>query len=159
MWISDPTPVISNTKQIDNWSICNPRSTCRPPTGTQLYRCWLMVRASEGRPSMSFSSARPMPNDASAVAQPSRCPHASVRRPPSSSTKAPAAGRATTSQMKCVISSALEQVGVVDRSRSAGAENCHDDGQADDDFARGDDHGEEGHHLPVELAMHPGEGD
>src|ERR1700728_1325245 len=154
MWISDPTPVINSTKQIDNWSICIPKSTCRPPTGIQVNRFWTMVRASPCRLSMSDNSVRPTPNDASAVAQPSRCPHASVRRPPSSRTKAPAAGRATTSQVNCVIGSALEQVGVVDRSRFAGTENRHDDGQADDDFAGGDDHGEKRHHLAVELAVH-----
>src|SRR3984885_3373168 len=159
MWISEPTPVISSTKQIDNWSTCRPKSTCRPPTGTQLNRFWLMVRASPCRPSMSASSSRPTPNAASAVAQPSRWPHGSVRLPPSSSIAAPAAGRATTSQVKWVIGSALEQVGFVDRGRSAGTENRHDDGQAHDDFAGGDDHGEERHHLAVQATMHPGEGD
>src|SRR5277367_1019632 len=149
MWISEPTPVISSTKQIDNWSICRPKSTCRLPTGTQLNRFWLMVRASPCRPSMSTSSVTPTPNEAKAVAQPSRCPHGSVRLPPSSSIAAPAAGNATSSQVRCVIASALEQVGVVDRSRSAGTENRHDDGQADHDLAGGDDHGEERHHLPV----------
>src|ERR1700759_1065497 len=156
MWISEPTPVISSTKQIDNWSICRATSTCRAPTGIQLNRCWLIVRASPCRPSMSVSSARPTPNDASAVAQPSRCPPGSVRLPPSSRIAAPAAGRATTRQVKCVIDSALEQVGVVDRGRSAGTENRHDDGQADHDLTGGDDHGEERHHLAVELTMHPG---
>src|SRR5580693_15090 len=133
MWISEPTPVISSTKQIDNWS------TCRPPTGTQLNKFWLMVRASPCRPSISARRSRPTPNDASAVAQPSRCPHGSVRLPPSSKIAAPAAGNATSSQVKCVIGSALEQVGVVDRSRSAGTEDRHDDGEAHHDLAGGDD--------------------
>src|SRR3984957_13612192 len=158
MWISEPTPVISNTKQIDNWSICRPKSTCRPPTGTQLNKFWLMVRASPCRPSISARRSRPTPNDASAVAQPSRCPHGSVRLPPSSKIAAPAAGNATSSQVKCVIPSALEQVGVVDRSRSTGTENRHDDGQPDHHLAGGDDHREERHHLAVEIAVQSGEG-
>ena len=36
MWISDPTPVISSTKQMDSWSICSPMSTCSCPTGIQV---------------------------------------------------------------------------------------------------------------------------
>src|ERR1700691_4090561 len=150
MWISDPTPVISSTKQIDNWSTCRPKSTCRLPTGTQLNKFWPMVRASPCRPSMSARSARPTPNDASAVAQPSRCPQGSVRLPQSSNIVAPAAGNTKSSQTRCVrdvTGSALEQVGVVDRSRSAGTENRHDDGQADHDLARGDDHQEEHTHT------------
>src|SRR5271156_1647966 len=159
MWITEPTPVISSTKQIDNWSICRPKSTCRLPPGPQLNRFWLMVRASPCRPSMSTSSVTPTPNEAKAVAQPSRCPHGSVRLPPSSSSAAPAAGRAKTSQVKCVIDSALEQVRVVDRGRFTGTENRHDDRQAHHDLARGDDHGEERHHLAIEPTMHPGERD
>src|SRR3984957_10624968 len=146
MWISDPTPVINSTKQIDSWSICIPKSTCRPPTGIQVNKLWMMVRASPCRLSKSDSSATPTPNDASAVAHPSRCPHPSVRRPPSS-------------QIRCVIASALEQVGVVDRSRFTGTENRHDDGQSDHHLAGGDDHREESHHLAVEATVHPGEHD
>src|SRR5947209_5623348 len=159
MWIKDPTPVISSTKQIDNWSICIPKSTCRPLTGIQVNRLWLMVRASPWRPSISASSDTPTPNDASAVRQPSQGPHRSVRLPPTSRIAAPAAGNATSSQVKCVIPSALEQVGVVDRSRFAGTENRHDDGQPDHHLARGDDHREEGNHLTVEVTVQPGEGD
>src|SRR5690348_17231581 len=153
MWINDPTPVISSTKQIDSWSICSPKSTCRLPTGIQLNKCWVIVRASPCRPTMSVSSATPTPNDATAVRQPSQCPQVSVRRPPSSNIAAPAAGNATSSQVRCVIPSAFEQVGVVDRSRFAGAENRHDDGQPDYHFTGGDDHREERHHLTVEVAV------
>src|SRR6202012_1131185 len=159
MWISDPTPVINSTKQIDNWPICSPKSTCRLPTGIQVNRFWMMVRASPCRLSRSDSSAPPTPNDASAVAQPSRCPQASVRRPPTSAIAAPAADNATSSQIRCFSASALEQVGVVDRSRFTGAENRHDDGQSDHHLAGGDDHREERHHLAVEVAVQPGERD
>src|SRR5271163_2304187 len=162
MWISDPTPVINSTKQIDSWSICIPKSTCRPPTGIQVNKFWTMVRASPCRLSRSDSSARPTPNDASGVAQPSRCPHASVRRPPTSNIAALAAGNATSSQIRCVsdvTALTFKQVGVVDRSRSTGAENRHDDGKSDHHLAGGDDHREEGHHLAVEVTVHPGKRD
>src|SRR5690349_11770009 len=49
--------------------------------------------------------------------------------------------------------SVLEQVGVVDRRRPAGAEDRHDDGQPDHDLGRGHDHHEERHDLAVELAV------
>ena len=103
MWISDPTPVISNTKHMDNWSICSPRSTWSWPTGIQVNSFWWMARSSPVRPSMSASSVAPTPNAATAVAQPSRWPHASVRLPPNSKIAAPANGSATSSQVKCVI--------------------------------------------------------
>ncbi|EUA33655.1 hypothetical protein I552_4434 [Mycobacterium xenopi 3993] len=45
----------------------------------------------------------PTANDASAVAQPTRWPNRSVDRPPSSRIAAPAAGSATSSQVRCVI--------------------------------------------------------
>src|SRR5947209_11134000 len=159
MWISDPTPVISSTKQIDSWSICRPKSTCKPLTGIQLNRFWLMVRAPPWRPIMSLSNDRPTATDACAVPQPSQCPHRSVRLPPSSRAAAPAAGSAASSQVRCVIPSALEQVGVVDRSRFTGTENRHDDRQPDHHLAGGHDHREERHHLTVEVAVQPGEGD
>src|SRR4051794_24941396 len=100
---------------------------------------------------------RNAPQD-SAVA--SRWPQRLVRRPPTSRTAAPARGRATSSQVNentpeaaagtsaaastdvvviwvsnpfsCL--SELEQVGVVDRGRAAGAEDGQDDRQPDDDL-------------------------
>ena len=56
------------------------------------------------------SSDRPTPNDASAARQPSQCPHRSVRLPPSSKIAAPAAGNATSSQVKCVIPQPLSRL-------------------------------------------------
>src|SRR3954469_9464262 len=91
----------------------------------------------------------------------SRWPQPLVRRPPTSRTAAPSNGSATSSQLSentpeaaagapasaaastdvviiwvsspfsCL--SELEQVGVVDRGRAAGAEDAQDDGQPDDD--------------------------
>src|SRR6516225_3001223 len=104
MWIRDPTPVISSTKQIDNWSTCRPKSTCRLPTGTQLNRFWLMVRASPCRPSMSASSVTPM----------SRCHHESVRLTQSTKRAAHGADRPPTTQVKLDTDSPLEQVRVDD---------------------------------------------
>ena len=41
--ISEPTPVISSTKQIDSWSTSRFMFTWKPATGIQEYRCtsWL----------------------------------------------------------------------------------------------------------------------
>ena len=72
MWISEPTPVISSTKHIDNWSSWSPKSTCSPPTGTQENSVSCTTRSSASRPSMSTNNTTPTANDASAAAQPSR---------------------------------------------------------------------------------------
>ncbi len=103
MWISDPTPEISSTKQIDNWSICSPKSTWNWSTGIQVNTVWWMARCSLSRLSKSDSSVAPTPNAPSAATTPSQCPHASVRLPPNSKIAAPASGSATSSQVKCVI--------------------------------------------------------
>ena len=100
MWISDPTPEISSTKQIDNWSICSPRSTCSWLTGIQVNTFWWMTRLAASSLSKSASSVAPTPNAESAAAVPSQCPHASVRLPPNSRIAAPASGSATSSQVK-----------------------------------------------------------
>src|SRR5919112_377407 len=112
----------------------------------------------------SGSKSRPITKAATTVPTPSRCPHRSVRRPPSSRTAAPASGSAMSSQDAAISPSAgavsipgprpsvLEQVGVVDRRRPAGPEERHDDRQADDDLGGGDDHDEERHDLAVDGA-------
>ena len=58
-----------------------------------------------------------------------------------------------------IVTSVLQQAGVVDRGRAAGPEDGHDDRQADDDLGGGHDHHEEGDDLAVEVAVLPGEGD
>ena len=45
MWISDPTPVISNTKQIDSWSVSNDTFAWKCPTAIHVYRCWSWLRS------------------------------------------------------------------------------------------------------------------
>src|SRR5215207_6294984 len=110
---------------------------------------------------------------ATTVAVPSRWPQRSVRRPPSSSTAAPASGSAISSQEAASRPSAgsastdiapiprspsvLQQVGVVDQGGPPGAVDRHDDGEADHDLRGGDDHDEERHDLAVDGAA--GEGD
>ena len=55
--------------------------------------------------------------------------------------------------------SVLQQVGVVDAGRAPRPEDRHDDGEADHDLGRGDDHDEERHDLAVQRAVDPAEGD
>ena len=43
--ISDPTPVISSTKQIDSGSISNDTFTWRSATGIHEYKCWSWLRS------------------------------------------------------------------------------------------------------------------
>src|SRR5690606_9997311 len=70
-----------------------------------------------------------------------------------------AAGRAGRSIVIGAGPSALEQVDVVDRGGPTGAEDGHDDREADDDLRRRDDHDEEREHLPGHVAVHAGERD
>src|SRR6478735_3691820 len=109
---------------------------------------------------MSTNNTTPAANDASAAKQPSRCPQASDRLPASSRMAAPASGRAITSHTRVVMAALVfQQTGFVDRSRPAGAEDGHDDREADDDLACGHHHGEERHHLTVQMTVHAGERD
>ena len=93
--ISDPTPVISSTKQIDSWSMSRFMFTWKPATGIQEYRCWSWLRLVS--PSRVKNAITPYTNAASGIATPSRCPHRLVRRPPTSSTVAPTSGKASSS--------------------------------------------------------------
>src|SRR5215212_1225529 len=97
-WISEPTNVTSSTNVTDSGSSSRPASSWNQPAGTQENRTRSRARWSAGRPSRFSSSSRPHTNDAQDSATASQCPHRSVRRPPSSSTAAPSAGRATSSQ-------------------------------------------------------------
>src|SRR3954453_1316815 len=179
MWISEPTPVMSSTNAMDSWSTVKPTSTWNLPTGIQVKRCWLTDRSSALLPSNAMKSTTPTRKDSSAVAQPRMCPNGSVPRPPSSRIVAPSSGSATSSHVRenapvaltvcCVpsarssrctevpIGSVLEEVGVVDRGRASGAEDGHDDRQADDDLCGRHEHREEREDLSVEVAVHPGE--
>src|SRR3954452_4053956 len=175
MWISDPTPVISSTNAIDSASISRPALMSSEPAEMNVNRS----RPAE-RPSMPASwivQASPITNATTTVAVPSRWPQRSVRRPPSSSTAAPASGSAMSSQEAAsspVAGSAsgtsqlhevwhsrsvLEQVGVVDRGGPAGPVDRHDDREADHDLSGGDDPHEEGDDLAVDRAGRAGEGD
>src|ERR1700694_1074383 len=160
MWISAPTPVMSSTKHIDNWSSCSPKSTCKRATGTQVYSVSCRARSSAGRPSMPTNSATPTTKAPIGVAAPSRWPQLLERFPASISIAAPASGSTSSSQTIVVMAALVFQhAGVVDRGRVAGAENRHDDRQADHHLAGGDHHGEERHHLAVQMSMHAGECD
>src|SRR5688572_19579193 len=123
------------------------------------------------RPASSTVYIRASTKAATTVAVPSRWPQRSVRRPPSSSTAAPASGSAISSHDEASTPSAgrtsaiprspsvLQQVGVVDRGGPPGAVDRHDDREADDDLRGGDDHDEERHDLAVDGAGGAGEGD
>src|ERR1700752_5354617 len=103
---------------------------------------------------MSTNSTTPAANDASDARQPSRWPQLSVRLPASSRIAAPASGRTITSHTRVVMAALVfQQTDVVDRSRAASAEDGHDDREADHHLARGDHHGEERHHLAVQMTV------
>src|SRR4051812_24034212 len=181
MWISRPTPVMSSTNVSDSGSRRSPKSTCRPPTPNHRNSESSRMRCSGASASVSRKTSTPTTNDAAIVRTPSQWPQGSARRPASSSTRAPSAGRANSSQASDAVPVAsptsgssvtgplrlvrswgallvLEQVGVVDGRGAAGTEDRHDDREPDDDLGCGDDHDEEGHHLAVEGAVDPREG-
>src|SRR3954451_18091904 len=173
--MSEPTPVISRAKDIDSGSSGSPIFTSSVPTEMKVNRS-----SPAARPSMPASwnvHSRAITTAAATVAVPSRWPQRSVRRPPSSSTAAPASGSAMSSQEAASSPAAgsasgtsqlhevwhsrsvLEQVGVVDRGGPAGPVDRHDDREADHDLSGGDDHHEEGDDLAVDRAGRAGEGD
>src|SRR5918998_4520750 len=163
--MSAPTPVISSTNTADSGSNSRPACTSNDPVDTKVNRS-----TSRRRPSSCSVQSMPTRKAATTVPVPSRWPQRSVRRPPSSSTAAPASGSAISSQAEASRPSAgstsiprspsvLQQVGVVDRGGPPGAVDRHDDGEADDDLRGGDDHDEERHDLAVESAGGPGERD
>src|SRR3569833_1272984 len=176
MRIIEPTPVISSTKLIDNGSIRRFTSALNDPTDTHWYRWTRRVRPSAGCPSICTNAATPTTKDARDIATPSRCPHLSVRRPPSSRIAAPASGNAISSHAAdctpwaaCAcscgsarrfvieMSSVLQQVRVVYGRGLTASEDRHDDRQSHDDLGGGHDHHEERDDLPVEGAVHAGE--
>src|SRR5690349_5975181 len=168
MMISEPTPVMSSTKQIDNWSTSRFMFTWKPATGIQEYRCTSWLRWLS--PSRLKNAITPYTNAATGIATPSRWPQRSVRRPPVSSTAAPNSGKTSSSHdsfsapvaatvCNVVIPSVLQQVGVVHRRGPAGPEDRHQDREADDDLRGGHHHDEEGDNLAVQVAVHPRERD
>src|SRR5262245_19287205 len=166
MWISDPTPVISRTKLMDSGSTSRSMPTLNEPTSMKSHRCSVRRRSSAPYPSIWTNIAAPTTNAASDMVTPSRWPHRSVRRPPSSRIAAPARGRAMRSQAAAWMPSAfipalsvLQQVRVVDRRGPAGPEDGHDDRQAHHDLGGGHHHHEERDDLAVQVAVHPGERD
>src|SRR5690606_35463708 len=158
MWIRNPTPVISSTNTADSGSNNNPKSIRRSPTAMNSHNRCSTARGSSPRSWKNIVS--PSRNAIPTLAQPSRCPQRSARRPASSSTAALAAGIATSNQ-GCPSSpvgsdssiidrpSVLQQVGVVDTRRASSPEDQHDDGEPHHHFGRRDHHHEEGHHLAV----------
>ena len=48
MWISEPTPVVSSTKQMDSWSSCRPTGTLKRATWIQVNRVRSLLRWSAG---------------------------------------------------------------------------------------------------------------
>src|SRR6476660_2262857 len=168
MMLSEPTPEISSTKQIDNWSTSRFIFNGMPATGIQEYRCVSWLRCVS--PSRLKKAITPYTNAATGMATPSRCPHRLVRRPPSSSTTAPNSGKASSSHdsfsapvaatvCNVVIPSVLQQVRVVHRRGPAGPEDRHQDREADDDLGGGHHHHEERDDLPVQVLVHSRERD
>src|SRR3954471_14126982 len=178
MWISEPTPVISSAKAMDSGSTSSPSLMSRLPAEMKVNRSVDTERPST--PVRANVLPRARRKATTTVPVPSRWPQRSVRRPPSSSTVAPASGSAMSSQeeasspvagsasgttlsIRCespiLGRSVLEQVGVVDRGGPSGPVDRHDDREADDDLRGGDDHHEERDDLAVDAPVRAGEGD
>src|SRR5699024_5017717 len=141
-WISAPTPVINRVNTADSGSTRSPNSTCRSATGSHEYN----VVSAPPATSLLMNVITAYTKDMLTVAHPSRCPHGLVRLPPTSRTTAPSAGKKISSHdaaitmsplpvgSRCPLAApphkplsihslVLQQVGVVDRSRPASAEN------------------------------------
>src|SRR5690349_2678329 len=97
-WINAPTPVMSSTNVSDSGSSRSPKSTCREPTPNQRKSDSSRVRCSGSSARVSKKISRPTTKAAATVATPSQWPQRSARRPASSSTRAPNAGSANSSQ-------------------------------------------------------------
>src|SRR5690606_10028801 len=181
--MSVPTNVTSSTKVMDSGSRRSPASRLSGPAGIQLNRCWSTTRDPESSPSIPTSSTAATTKALPETSTPNQWPQRSLRRPASSSTAAPTSGIATSSQVRVNtpsagaasakerarppatgrvdvtgLSSALQQVDVVDGGRPAGPEDRDDDRQADDDLGGRDDHDEQRHDLTGQVPVHPCEG-
>src|SRR3954451_2411316 len=169
MWISEPTPVIRSANAIDSGSTSRPSLMSSVPAEMKVNRSTDTERPSTFASWKVLTRARTKAT--ATVAVPSRWPQRSVRRPPSSSTAAPASGSAMRSQEAdsspvagtafirgSPSRSVLEEVGVVDRGGAPGPVDRHDDREAHHDLGGGDDHHEEGDDLAVERPGRPGEG-
>ena len=75
-------------------------SAWKDPAKTHEKRFWSKVRCSAEFCSIDSSMIQPSTAEADTVRTPRIGPHAFVRRPPKSSTTAPASGRAMSSQMR-----------------------------------------------------------
>ena len=170
-----PTKVISSTKHIDSGSMSRPASTLerrRPASSCRAARA--TARSSVSRPSIATNCSdadeegRPGQPVAEQGAEPVGAPAAEQQdhgteqgqrdeQPGDAVTPVAAAAAAFGgARVSHGGSSRLQQVGAVDRGRPAGAEDRHDDRQADDDLGGRDDHDEEGDDLAVEVAVHRG---
>src|SRR5438094_644471 len=158
-WPTPPnTSVISSTNTADSGSKSSPTSIFRPPTGRYWNRSTEIARSPE-RPRSAKNSTRPMTNDAPTLAQPSRWPQRSARRPRTSRIPALTSGIAISSHRATGYPLILQQVRVVDAGRAPSPEDRHDDGEADDDLGRRHDHHEEGHDLAVQGPVDAAERD
>src|ERR1700761_2900955 len=166
MWISEPTPVMSSAKLIESWSICRPMGTWKRATWMKVYRwsSWLRFAS----PSSEKKAITAYTNDATGIRTPSRCPHRSVRRPPTSKTTAPNSGKAISSHdtlsapvaatvCNVVIPSVLQQVGVIHRRGPASPVDRHQDREAHNHLGGGHHHHEERDDLAVQVVVHGGE--
>src|SRR5690242_2364083 len=171
-WIRKPTPVISRTKTPARGSKNRPKSTLSRPTAMKSNSESWMARAFSGRPASWMNPMSPSTNEAPTDSTPSTCPHLSAQRLSPSRMPALASGITGTSQktdstpVACEVAiaeyicpSVLQQVRVVDARGASRPEDGHDDGEADHDLGRGHDHDEEGHDLPVQVAVHAAERD
>ena len=94
--MSDPTPVTNRHHRMDSGSSCRPALTWSEPTGIQVKMFLSTVRSLAGRPSIVAHTITVQTNEPAAMIVASQPDHGSrMRRPPKSSTRAPASGSAT----------------------------------------------------------------
>src|SRR5699024_2896861 len=175
MWISVPTNVTSITNVIDSGSMRSPAETSKLPAGTQLNRCCWTSRSPSDRPSIETVMIVPITKLAAEAKTPSAWPQESDLRPATISNPALISGIAMSSQLKekapsaaayCgaaakrevavtwSLSSVLQQVGIVDRGRTACTENSNNNRKPHHNFCGGYHHDEERHDLPIKVAVH-----
>src|SRR3990170_2118557 len=144
MWMSSPTPLTISTMTIERRSSSSPASTLNAPAAIQVNS----VRSC-GSPVKVARAATAAANARATVPQPIQATSRRGRWPPTRpSTSQPSAGQNGIVQAK----SATEEIHVVQVDRGAGAEDLHDDGQADHNR---EEHGE----LPVHGRQVAAEGD
>src|SRR5581483_379059 len=153
------TPVTTSTIVMERGSTRRSTATWNPPTAIHSKRWRTTCRFASGSETRAEKTPSATPKAATTRAEASQPAYLPSRLPANRQTANPASGRAGTSQICLSTASPLEEVDVVDVGAPPAPVHGHDDGQADDDLRRRDDHREEREHLAVEGPVHAGERD